>query len=230
MPKANWTNGTTGALSGASSGAAIGSVIPGIGTAIGAGIGGLVGGISGLFGGGRKKKKKVSTFDKRQQQLNEAQHQSILGQGPLADLYNYDPQKANEVFDKNVANPAYRNLNEQAIPSVTGQFRKNGLENSSYVADAVSRLARDVQEGLDAQRGQYLYGEQKEAQNAKRNAIENIQNRSTFAVDTAGQSGYKGFDIDKVLKSITPENIDQVRQYFKSNTSGSPGTTTTAPV
>jgi hypothetical protein len=233
MPKANWTNGATGSIAGASTGASIGSVIPGVGTAIGAGVGGLVGGLTGLFGGGRKKKKKISTFDKRQQQLNEAQHQSILGEGPLADLYNYNPEQANEVFDKTFANPAYRDLNERAIPSVTGQFRKAGLENSSYVADAVSRLARDVQEGLDAQRGQYLQGQQQQSQTAKRNAVENLQNRQTFAVDTAGQSGYQGFDIDKILKSISPEQIDQVKEYFNgrdNNLKTSAGTTSVAPV
>jgi hypothetical protein len=210
---ADWTGGATGALGGASTGATIGSVIPGVGTAIGAGIGGLVGGIAGLFGGKKKKKKKVSSLDKRQQRLNEQQHSAVLGQGPLADLYNYDPEAANAVFDQNIARKAYRDLNESAIPSVTGQFRNQGLMQSSYAGDAVAKLARDVQENLDAQRTQYLYGEQKDARSAKRNAVENLQNRQTFAYDTSAGGG--GFDINQVLKSVTPEMTDQIANYFK---------------
>lgn len=210
---ADWTGGATGALSGASTGATIGSVIPGVGTAIGAGVGGLIGGVAGLFGGGKKKKKKVSSFDKRQKKLNEYEHQAILGEGPLADLYNYDPEAANQVFDKNIANKAYRDLNERAIPGITGQFRSQGLMNSSYAGDALAKLTRDVQENLDAQRTQYLYGEQQDARNAKRNAINSVQGRSTFAYDKAASNS--GFDINAVLKSITPDMTDQLADYFK---------------
>lgn len=210
---ADWTGGATGALGGASTGATIGSVIPGVGTAIGAGVGGLVGGIAGLFGGKKKKKKKLSTFDKRQQKLNEQQHDAILGKGPLADLYNYDPEAANAVFDKSVANPAYRKFKEDLAPGITGQFRSQGLMNSSYAGDALSKVARDIQENLDAQRSQYLYGEQKDARSAKRSAVDSLQGRQTFAVDTAAQGG--GFDINKVLSSITPEMTDQIANYFK---------------
>jgi hypothetical protein len=210
---ADWTGGATGAISGASTGATVGSVIPGVGTAVGAGVGALVGGVGGLFGK-KKKKKKVSTLDKKQQKLNEEQYQALYGEGPLADLYSYDPEAANAVFDQNIARVAYRDLNERAIPSVTGQFRSQGLMNSSYAGDAVAKLARDVQENLDAQRTQYLYGEQKDARTAKRSAVENLQNRNTFAYDTAAQSG--GFDINQVLNSITPEMTDQIANYFKS--------------
>lgn len=200
----DYAGAATGAIGGATAGASFGP--------IGAGIGGLLGGITGLFGN-KKKKKKISSFDKNQQRLNEQQHQSILGQGPLADLYNYDPEQANAVFDKSVANPAYRNLREQGIPGVTGQFRSQGLMNSSYAGDAISKLTRDVQESLDAQRSQYLYGEQKDARNAKRNAVENLQNRSTFAYDTAANGS--GFDLDTILGSIPPELIDKARNYFQ---------------
>ena len=172
---ADWSGAATGALSGATTGASLGSIIPGIGTGIGAAAGGLVGGTLGLFGRKKKKKNTLSTLDKRQQELNKQQHESILGKGPLADLYNYDPQQANEVFDKNIANPAYRDLQERAIPSVTGQFRSQGLMNSSYAGDAVAKLARDVQESLDAKRANYLYGEQSNAREAKRSAVENLQ-------------------------------------------------------
>lgn len=211
---ADWTGGAKGALGGASTGATIGSVIPGVGTAIGAGVGGLIGGVAGLFGSKKKKKKKVSSLDKRQQELNNQQHDSILGKGPLADLYNYNPEEANAVFDKTIANPAYRNYQEKLAPEITGQFRSNGLQNSSYAGDALAKTARDIQENLNGKRAEYLYGEQNNARNAKRSAVENLQNRQTFAYDkNAGTGG--GFDINSVLKSITPEMTDQLAEYFK---------------
>lgn len=205
----DWTGGATGAIGGASKGATIGGPW-------GAAVGGVIGGATGLFGGGRKKKKKpISSLDKRQQELNKQQHQSILGEGPLADLYNYDPEAANAVFDKNVANPAYRKFKEELAPGITGQFRSQGLMNSSYAGDALSKAGRDIQENLNAQRSQYLYGEQKDARKAKRNAIENLQNRQTFAYDTAAGTN-KGFDINAILKSISPEMTDQLAKYFKT--------------
>lgn len=216
---ANWTGGATGALGGASTGATIGSVVPGVGTAIGAGVGAIAGGLAGLFGSGKKKKKKVSSLDKRQQALNKQQHESILGKGPLADLYNYDPEQANAVFDKIQARPAQRNFAEKTVPTITGAFRSDGLQNSSYVGDALSKAGRDVQENLDALRSEYLYSEQNNARNAKRSAVENLQNRQTFAYDkAAGTNG--GFDINSVLKSITPEMTDQLANYFKNKPAG----------
>lgn len=210
----NWTGAGTGAIGGASAGASIGSAIPGVGTAIGAGVGGLFGGIAGLFGK-NKKKKRISTFDKKQATLNDQQSNGLIGEGPLADLYNYDPQAANDVFDQTIGKKAYRDLNEKAIPSVTGQFRKEGLMNSSYSGDAIAKLARDVQENLDSQRSQFLYGEQKEARSAKRSAIENFQNRNTSAYAKGDDNG--GFDINAVLKSITPEMTQQLANYFKKS-------------
>ena len=212
---ANWSGGGTGALSGASTGASIGSIIPGVGTAIGGVVGGLVGGIAGLFGK-KNKKKKLSTLDKRQQELNRQQHESILGKGPLADLYNYDPQAANAVFDKNTARPAQRNFAENTVPTITGAFRNQGLQNSSYVGDSLSKAGRDVQENLDALRSQYLYGEQNNAREAKRNAVENLQNRQTFAYD----KGESSFDISSILNSITPEMKGQLKDYFTKPNSG----------
>ncbi len=203
---ANWTGAGTGAISGASAG---GSAFGPLGAAAG----GLLGGVAGLFGKKKRKPKRISSLDKNQQKLNESQHQSIFGQGPLADLYNYNPEEANAVFDKNIANPAYRSFKENTIPSITGQFRNQGLQTSSYVGDSLSKAGRDVQEGLDAKRAQYLYGEQNNARNAKRNAVENLQNRSTFAYDTANR-GSNGFDINQILSSISPDMIDQFRNYF----------------
>jgi hypothetical protein len=213
MANLNLGGATTGAISGGAAGGAIGGPI-------GATAGALFGGITGLFGG-KKKKKKISSLDKRQQELNKQQHQSILGEGPLADLYNYDPQQANKVFDETIANPAYRKFQEELAPQITGQFRKAGLMESSYAGDALAKTARQVQENLNAERSKYLYGEQEGARGAKRNAVENLQNRSTFAYDTAAPSG-GGFDINSILKSIPPEAVSGLSDYFRNKPAISP--------
>jgi len=217
----NYGGAASGAISGASTGF-------GLGGPIGGAIGGVGGAIAGLFGGGRKKKKKgklISSFDPMQKNLNEQQHQSILGKGPLADLYNYDPQGANTVFEQTIANPAYRSFQEKLAPTITGQFRNQGLQNSSYVGDALSKAGRDVQESLNAQRSQYLYGEQENARNAKRNAVENLQNRNTQQLSAprpqSQQSG--GFDIGNILSQFNPGTIDNLKGTFNglSNMFGS---------
>jgi hypothetical protein len=194
-------------LSGGASGALAGSSLGGVPGAI---IGGAIGGLGGLFGG--KKKKKRSTFDKQQKKLYGLEHQGILGQGPLADLYNYSPEKANQVFSQNYAQPAYQEFEENVVPTITGQFRKQGLMNSSYAGDAISKLARDVQKNLDAKRTQYLFDQENNAQNARRSAINNIQGRSTFAYDKAPAGG---FNMSDITSQITPELIEKAKTWFK---------------
>ena len=190
---ADWGSAATGAASGASTGAVLGA--PGM-------IGGAaLGGIAGLFGSGKKKAKRISSLDKNQQKINKRQYEALMGKGPLADLYNYDPEKANAVFDQITARPAYRDFQEKMIPKLTGEFRSQGLQNSSYMGEALGRAGRDVQEHLDALRAQQLYGQESAAKTAKQSAIENFQNRQNFAYDTKAQGG--GFDISSILKSIS---------------------------
>ena len=207
---ADWGGAGKGAITGATTGASVGSIFPGIGTGIGAGIGSIIGGIGGLFGG-KKKRKRGSTLDKRQQKVNKSQADAIFGKGELADMYNYDPEAANEVFDKTIANPAYRKYEEDLAPKITGQFRSQGLMNSSYAGDALAKSARDIQEGLDAQRSKFLYKDQAEARTAKRSAVEKYQDRQTFNYE----GGERGFDIQSILGSITPEAITKLKDYFK---------------
>lgn len=209
MAKLDLGSATSGAAGGASTGL-------GIGGAPGAVAGGLLGFAGGLFAG-RKKKKKRSTLDKRQQQINEQQGQGILGQGPLADLYNYDPEKANAVFDKTIARKSLRDWNETTVPGITGRFRSEGLENSSYVTDALGKSGRDVQENLDAQRSKYLYDTENEAKGARRNAVENYQNRTNFDYDTSNQGG---FDIGRIMDSIPKEALESVIAQLTRRASG----------
>lgn len=210
MASLNAGGALEGVGSGASLGATLGSVVPGIGTGVGALIGGVGGGLVGLFGK-KKKKKTLSRLDKNQQKLNQAQFDSLFGSsGPLADLYNYDPNQANEVFEKTIANPAYRNFEENVIPGITGQFRGNNLMQSSYAGDALSKAGRDVQESLDARRAQYLYNEQTGAREAKRRALEDFQNRTTFDWDKTGQRGFSD-----IAGSLDPKTLEGLMQLVK---------------
>lgn len=202
---ADWGAAASGAASGAVAGSTFGPW--------GAAVGGVVGGAAGLFSK-KKKKKKRSSLDKRQQKLNEEQYAALHGDGPFADLYNYNPEMANKVFDETIANPAYRKFHEELAPGVTGQFRSKGLMHSSYAGDAVARLARDIQENLNAQRSNYLYGKEQSAQQAKQNAMENYQNRQTFAYDNSPQSG--GFNMNDFTDLLTPENVRNIKQWYNT--------------
>lgn len=226
MPKADWGGGAGGAVSGAVSGASIGSIIPGVGTAIGGAVGGIIGGISGLFGGKKKKKpKKRSTLDPQQQALYNDYISSIRGEGPMKDLYNFDAEGYNDVFDKTIGRQANRNFNENIIPGITGQFRSNGLQNSSYVGESLSRAGRDVQENLDAQRSQNVFQGQQQANQNKQNAINSVLGTQTFAYEKPGAQAPNA--IDQILGSVGPAAGEWFADYLKK--SNKPATAPAAP-
>jgi len=219
MANLNYGSAAKGGLSGAAAGFSVGGPW-------GAVAGGTIGATAGLFDR-KKKNKQLSSLDEKQQNINQAQYQSILGKGPLADLYNFDANQANDVFDQNYARPANRNFQENIVPSITGQFRGANLQNSSYAGDALSKAGRDVQEQLNGLRSKYLFDEQNQTKNAQRNAIENFQNRSNFSYDK--NQGNSGFDIGELLKSIPPEAIQSLKDYFsqdedETDTAGTAGT------
>lgn len=207
MGKYDVGEGASGAAQGASTGFAAGGPVGGV-------VGGVIGAAKGFFG---KKKRKKGHLEKRQKKLNKEQYDAFHGEGPLADLYNYDPEKANANFDQNIGRLAYRDLNEKAIPAVTGQFRNEGLMRSSYAGDAIAKLARDVQESLDAQRTNYQFGLEQEARNAKRQGLENYQNRSApvKANKQGGGGGGGGFG-----NFITPENVNSAWNAIDSSAVG----------
>jgi len=167
------------------------------GTAAGIGLSALS-----LFGKKKKKKPKtVSSLDPIQQQLYGEYAQALHGQGPLADIYHFDPEKANQVFDENIARPAYRKYQEDVIPSITGQFRGSNLMNSSYTASALSNAGRDVQEALNAQRASYLYNQENNARSAKQAGVQNLLGQQTFAYQRPEE---KRNVIQQILESILP--------------------------
>lgn len=216
MPKTDWNSGASGAASGAISGAAVGSLFPGVGTATGAVVGGVVGGASGLFGGKKKKKpKKRSTLDPQTQALYDDYIASIRGEGPMKDLYNFDAEGYNDVFDKTVGRAANRNFNENIIPGITGQFRSNNLMNSSYAGESLSRAGRDVQENLDALRSQNVFQGQQQANQNKYNAINSVLNTQTFAYDKPEAQAPNA--IDQILNSVGPAAGEWFADYLKKS-------------
>lgn len=222
MAKYNYGTGATGALTGAATGAAIGSAVPVIGTAIGAASGGLIGGIASLFGSKKKKAKKpkpVSTLDPDQTKLYKDYVNSLRNKGPFSDLYNYDSQGANQNFDANVSRPAYRNFQENVIPSITGQFRGGNIQNSSYTGEALSRAGRDVQENLDAQRSNMQFMGQENAQIRKQNAINGILNTNTFDYQ---QPKTSSSSIDEILNKVGPHAGQWLADYLKTSQNSKP--------
>ena len=192
--------------SGALSGAALGSSFGPIGTGIGAAAGGLLG----LFGGG-KKKRKAGLFDSKQKALYDQYIQGTQGRGPQAGLYNFNAGQANDVFDQNVARPAYRNFQENIVPTITGQFRGNNLQNSSYTGEALSRAGRNVQEGLDAQRASLQFQGQESANTRRAGAINNALGMSTFAYEKGNAN-----PIDQILGAAAPSAGSWFADYLKA--------------
>lgn len=131
----------------------------------------------------KKKAKKRSTMDKNQQKLWKEYHDAIHGQGPLADLYNYDAQKAQQNFQQYYGEPAYQSFQENVVPQVTGQFRSKNLQNSTYAGQALSRAGRDVQNDINRNMANYMYEMEQSVLNRKANAVNSALNTQTFAYE-----------------------------------------------
>jgi len=203
----------SGAAGGAISGASIGSTFGPIGTGVGA----VAGGLLGLFGSKKKKKKpkKVGSLDPQQQALYNDYVKSLTGKdGPMSDMYQFNPEAANEVFNQNVARPAYRQFNENIVPKITGQYRGGNIMNSSYSGEALSRAGRDVQEGLDAKRAETLYNGQQATFDRRQNGINNVLNMQTFAYQKP-QAQTPGV-IDQVLNTVGPAAGEWFADYLKT--------------
>lgn len=138
----------------------------------------------------KKKPKRRSTLDRNQQKLWDTYNQGVMGEGPLADMYNFNPQKASQNFQMNVANPAYQNFQEQIMPQITGSFRGRGLGNSSYAAQALGSAGRNVQNDLNAKMYDYLYNQEQSMADRKQNAMNNILGTQTFAYEKPQQSWF----------------------------------------
>lgn len=183
MPKADWGSGAAGAASGAATGFSVGGPV-------GAVVGGVGGGLLGLFGGGKKKPKKYSTLDKTQQGIYDDYARAIRGEGGrFGNLFNFDSKAATKNWNQMYAQPAYQQFNEEIVPGITGQFRGGNLQNSSYLGGALSKAGTDVQRNLNAHLSNMLYQGQQDAINRRSQAINNILNTQTFAMEGAQPSG-----------------------------------------
>lgn len=215
--------GAQGALSGAS----IGSMVsPGLGTGIGAVAGGLLG-----FFSPKKKKKKLSTFDKTQQEVFGNYAQGLQGKGAFADLFGFDQQGATNAFNQNVAQPAYENFNQNIVPSITGAFRGGNLQNSSYLGGALSKAGTDVQKDLNAQLSNMIYNGNQASLDRRLNAINSIINTQTHAYEQPSAS-----PLDQILGAFSEGTGKFAGEQFSrwlynkswSNASGNtPGSTQT---
>lgn len=222
MAKYSAASGVSGAVSGASIGSNFGP--------IGTGVGAVVGGIAGLFGSKKKKKKAkpISTLDPKQQALYDDYIASLRGKGPFSAMYDFDAEGYNNVFDKTVARPAYRNFQENVIPGITGQFRGRNIMNSSYTGEALSRAGRDVQENLDAQRSANIFAGQQQANQNRMNGIQNVLGMQTFAMQKPKEGAPS--TIDQILGTLAPKAGEWFADYLKGFGGGSPAAAPTAPV
>jgi hypothetical protein len=190
-----------GAAAGGVGGASAGSIFGPVGTAVG----GVLGAIGGLFGKKKKpKQKKVGTFDPQQQALYNDYIQGIRGQGQFSDLYNFDAEGYNNVFDQTIGRKANRNFQENVIPGITGQFRQGNLMQSSYAGDALARAGRDVQENLDALRSQNIFQGQQQAQVNKANAMNSVLGLSSSAYLKPQERTPSS--IDQILGTLAPDS------------------------
>jgi len=206
---------TGGALAGGASGASIGAAFG----APGAAIGGLAGGLLGAFGRKKKKKPKpISTLDKTQQGLYNKYAQGLQGKGQFADLFNFNPDQAKDVFNKNFAQPAYQQFQEEVVPGITGQFRGGNLQNSSYLGGALSKAGTDVQKNLDAQLANMLYQGQNDSVERRINGINNLLNMQTFAYKQPQSSGG-----DQAFSALTNIGGKAAGAFFNNSFSGGSG-------
>lgn len=212
------------AASGATSGALTGFALGGPAGAVG---GGIVGGALGLFGSKKKKKpKKVSTLDPQQQALYNDYIKGIRGEGgQFNDLYNFDSEGYNNVFNESVAKPAYRNFEENIIPRITGQFTQGNIGNSSYTGEALSRAGRDVQEQLDALRNQNVFQGQQQQQQNRQAGVRDILGMQTFAHTAPGPQQPGAFD--QVLGKLGGIGTDWLSNTLQDYSKG--GSTSAIP-
>ena len=183
-----------GAAAGGVTGAAYGSKFGWQGAAAGAVAGGLLGG----FGRRKKKAKKISTLDEKQQRLWNKYTQGIEGKGSFADMFNFDEKAATDNFNTSYAQPAYQNFQENVVPTITGQFRGQNLQNSSYLGGALGKAGTDVQRDLNAHMSNMLYQGKQGAIDRRLQALQHSLGVQTFAYQQP-----QGNSFDAALGGLT---------------------------
>lgn len=144
-----------------------------------AGIGGLGAGMFASKGGGQNK---VSSLDPTQKKLYEQYADALSGGGgPLSDIFGFDPESIREQYTQQYAEPAYQQFQEEVIPGITGQFRGQNLQNSSYLGGALGKAGTDVQRNLNSQLSKMLYDAEQQSLQRKQTGLDQLLNMQTFA-------------------------------------------------
>lgn len=198
---------TSGMASGAGTGAVYGGMYGGpVGSAIGAGIGGVLS----LFRGRRRPKKK-STLDPEQQRLRQQMLEALeSGTGPLADIYSFNPEELQNLWQKGLVDPSMANWNEEVVPGITGSFRGQNLQNSSYLGSSLSKSGQRLQSDLDAKLAAMLYEGKQSAMNRRGNAYSNLMNQKTFEYQEPQQN-----EIDALLSGLSSGAGDIIAEMAK---------------
>ncbi len=124
----------------------------------------------------------ISSLDPTQQGLYDQSAQAIQGGGgPLGDLYGFDYEKMRDLYTQQYAQPAYQQFQEEVVPGITGQFRGQNLQNSTYLGGALGKAGTDVQRNLDAQLSGMLYQGEQSALQRKQTGLNQLLNMQTFA-------------------------------------------------
>lgn len=210
----DWQSGASGAGTGAIYGGQIGGPW---GALAGAGIGAL----GGFFGGEKNKKpgNQLSTFDPYQKQLYEQQAQALQGgSGPLADIYGqYNPELMKNYYEQAYAQPQYQEFQENIVPTITGQFRGQNLQNSSYLGGALAKAGTIVQNNLNAQMAGLLYQGQNSQMDRRASALNRILNLQTHVNERPQPSIF-----DNLLTSLAGGAGDLLGDYLKNRNKKTP--------
>ena len=193
------------AFGGGVSGAGAGSMFWPWGTVAGS----ILGFLGGGFGGGQSKPKMKSTLDPEQKKLYGDLNQGVYGSGPLADLFQSDPQALRNMYEETYVNPAMQRFQRQTVPTITGAFRGKGLGGSSYAGNAVAQAGVDVQSGLDAQLAKMLYQSDQDALSRRMSAVDRILGTSTMAQQPPGSNS-----INRLIEQFGPKALEMLFNKF----------------
>lgn len=218
---ANFQSGLSGAGTGAIYGAQL------TGGPWGGVAGGVIGGLAGLFGGTKdnKRPKPLDALDPIQRGLYQNQAQALQGGGgPLADIYGqYNPETMRDFYEKSISNPAYQNYQRNIVPTITGQFRGQNLQNSSYLGGALAQAGTDVQNNLNGQMSQLVYQGQQSSLDRRSNALDRILNLQSNIYPKQQASIF-----DNLLNSLSKGAGNELERYLERRRSAAPDSTNQA--
>lgn len=153
----------------------------------------VIGGVSAMassFLSSKSGRNKETKMQKTQRKLVDQLLQSLYGQGPMSDLYNFDQ----DIFNKSFVEPAQAKFRNQIAPQIQQKFIAGGQQRSTGLQDTLTRAGVD----LDSEINKYMYQAQQDALNRKQGTINSILSmgagapaqQSTGEALASGASGY----------------------------------------